>query len=423
MAKLRGLLELMDEALNMDAAYEGVKRLGLKEGNTAADRAKALGFDTNVYHGSLKNFTEFNPSTSDIEGHLGKSIYTTDNPLDASRNYANLSAPDITAKAARDVNNAYDNKIKSHKIISDVRLKRIKKLRALKNPETKAKQELKDLLRKEAREKEFLSDKKQWVDKFKDNEGVVYPLAIRKGNQLDVTWNTKDDIDFNPVWDDAGENIIKENENLTNLHDSLYRQANKYNFNYDSALSQLDDFVDYYPANVLDNNLRRNSALLDAVDVNDMQVQNEIRRKIYDDMGYDSVKINANDNFGQLMNGIDNTNHHMIFNPANIRSIFAKFNPRLAGVGAGSVMSADLLADENGLLSSPDRNSILGYMADSYKYMADEGGLLGNILYSGGGKALDNLSYGTTPMKKGSGRLPSTPTNESLLNLMELFQL
>ena len=423
MAKLRGLLELMDEALNMDAAYEGVKRLGLKEGNTAADRAKALGFDTNVYHGSLKNFTEFNPSISDVEGHLGKSIYTTDNPLDASRNYANLSAPDITAKAARDVNNAYDNKIKSHKIISDVRLKRIKKLRALKNPETKAKQELKDLLRKEAREKEFLSDKKQWVDKFKDNEGVVYPLAIRKGNQLDVTWNTKDDIDFNPVWDDAGENIIKENENLTNLHDSLYRQANKYNFNYDSALSQLDDFVDYYPANVLDNNLRRNSALLDAVDVNDMQVQNEIRRKIYDDMGYDSVKINANDNFGQLMNGIDNTNHHMIFNPANIRSIFAKFNPRLAGVGAGSVMSADLLADENGLLSSPDRNSILGYMADSYKYMADEGGLLGNILYSGGGKALDNLSYGTTPMKKGSGRLPSTPTNESLLNLMELFQL
>lgn len=86
-------------------------------------------------------------------------------------------------------------------------------------------------------------------------------------------------------------------------------------------------------------------------------------------------------------------------------------------------MSADLLADENGLLSSPDRNSILGYMADSYKYMADEGGLLGNILYSGGGKALNDLSYGTTPMKKGSGRLPSTPTNESLLNLMELFQL
>ena len=115
--------------------------------------------------------------------------------------------------------------------------------------------------------------------------------------------------------------------------------------------------------------------------------------------------------------------HAVVLNPSAIRSKFAAFDPMKLGIGAGSVMSADLLANENGLLSSPDRNSILGYMADSYKYMADEGGLLGNILYSGGGKALDNLSYGTTPMKKGSGRLPSTPTNESLLNLIELFQL
>jgi len=36
-----------------------------------------------------------------------------------------------------------------------------------------------------------------------------------------------------------------------------------------------------------------------------------------------------------------------IYNPANIRSKFAHFNPKLAGVGAGSVLSADLMADEN----------------------------------------------------------------------------
>jgi hypothetical protein len=35
-----------------------------------------------------------------------------------------------------------------------------------------------------------------------------------------------------------------------------------------------------------------------------------------------------------------------IYNPANIRSKFAHFNPKYAGVGAGSVMSADLMADE-----------------------------------------------------------------------------
>ena len=34
------------------------------------------------------------------------------------------------------------------------------------------------------------------------------------------------------------------------------------------------------------------------------------------------------------------------YNPTNIRSKFAHFNPKLAGVGAGSVLSADLMADE-----------------------------------------------------------------------------
>ena len=35
-----------------------------------------------------------------------------------------------------------------------------------------------------------------------------------------------------------------------------------------------------------------------------------------------------------------------IYNPANIRSKFAHFNPKMAGVGAGSILSANLMADE-----------------------------------------------------------------------------
>lgn len=109
-----------------------------------------------------------------------------------------------------------------------------------------------------------------------------------------------------------------------------------------------------------------------------------------------------------------------IFNPANIRSKFAAFDPMKLGIGAGSVMSADLLANES--LSAPERNPALGYMADAYKWTADNGGLLGSLLYGGGAKALEDLSYGTTPMKQNAGRLPPTPTNDALLNLMNLFQ-
>jgi hypothetical protein len=111
------------------------------------------------------------------------------------------------------------------------------------------------------------------------------------------------------------------------------------------------------------------------------------------------------------------------------------FNPKLLGIGgAGATVSGLLSAEEmpssEQELKAPDRNDLtrnigglLPFMADSYKYVANEGGLLGEILYGGGAKALDNLSYGDTPMKP-KGHLPfRTPTNESILNLMELLQL
>ena len=300
MARLRGLLELMDEALNMDAAYEGVKRLGLKEGNTAADRAKVLGYDTKTYHGTDKNFSKFDlskaGSTSNMDGNLG--IFTSNNPAVA----------DSFAQFA-----SYDNPIN-------------------------------------------------------------YPLLVRHKKS------------FKP----------KEYEDITRLVDK--------------------HITSEYKPHILPDKFGGTRIRMVGDTVNQKNLQKSLT-----DKGYDSVLVK-----NTTMDSPDGKtliDQYVTLDPANIRSKFAKFNPKYAGIGAGSTMSANLLANENGLLSSPDRNSILGYMADSYKYMADEGGLLGNILYSGGGKALDDLSYGTTPMKKGSGRLPSTPTNESLLNLMELFQL
>ena len=43
-----------------------------------------------------------------------------------------------------------------------------------------------------------------------------------------------------------------------------------------------------------------------------------------------------------------------IYNPANIRSKFAHFNPKMAGIGAGSILSANLMADELDLEHKPE---------------------------------------------------------------------
>lgn len=188
---------------------------------------------------------------------------------------------------------------------------------------------------------------------------------------------------------------------------------------------------------------KKNQSVLDADGSTFMDFQEEMHNVLDQakEHNYSSVKIK------NLSDEIDWSNHNPathygILNPSSVRSKFAVFDPKKLGIGAGSVMSADLLANEINQAQSNDKslskygmltpqegdvlqaskpNPVLKYMADSYKYASDQGGLLGNILYEGGAKALDDLAYGTTPMQK-VGRL-NVPTPEATLNLMNLLQL
>ena len=90
-----------------------------------------------------------------------------------------------------------------------------------------------------------------------------------------------------------------------------------------------------------------NSEQLDNIQLDKIRVGNyadvEDAIPILKKKQYDSalVKENVSDGFAS---DVDNL---AIFNPnGNIRSPLAHFNPKYAGVGAGSVLSADLMADE-----------------------------------------------------------------------------
>jgi hypothetical protein len=64
--------------------------LGLKPTNTAAERAKAMGFDKDVYHATNKDFKQFDLSkhgTQTDAGDFGQAVYTSGNPRIAG-NYA-----------------------------------------------------------------------------------------------------------------------------------------------------------------------------------------------------------------------------------------------------------------------------------------------------------------------------------------------
>lgn len=56
--------------------------LGLLESNTAMDRAKAMGFDTPVYHATEADFMSIRPS---VKGKIGPGVYTSPDPSYAER--------------------------------------------------------------------------------------------------------------------------------------------------------------------------------------------------------------------------------------------------------------------------------------------------------------------------------------------------
>jgi len=83
-----------------------------------------------------------------------------------------------------------------------------------------------------------------------------------------------------------------------------------------------------------------------------------------------------------------------------------------------------------GAIKPMERSGLRGYffgeLADGMKRFTsldrDPTGA-SKMFFSGGAKALDDLSYGMTPMQQMPGRIPTIPTNEAMLNFMELIGL
>jgi len=282
-----------------EAQAEAVTRLNLPANNTAQDRAKAMGFDIDnvLYHGSLKDFDEFSLENAVPESYFGKGIYLTDNADDASFNYATPTGADITNRMER------------------------------------------------ASDMDESLDASELMDKWKEHNGAVTPVVINKGNQAHIsddgaekTW-----LDLAEEYDeDAGDYI--ENANNTKLFESINDSGYKYNFEGSDLWQELEMYGDDISADELYK--RMDKADFYAEDDLGNIVNNQVINDTFQDLGYDSVTMNAQSEFPLMMREFDDTTHTVMFKPEKIRSPLAHFNPKYAGIGAGSILSGNLMADE-----------------------------------------------------------------------------
>lgn len=367
----------MDKRM-LDASIEAEKRLGIPHPNTPQQRIDAMNIDSNLFHG-----------TRDKDGFLSDEIFNTNDKLVDTQIY--LSPQE-------NFSSVFTNDIKGINPGGGVN----------------------EWLTKEPGWNKY--SKRLPVQSAKPSKGMILPLAGKVDNV---------DFDYTTL---KGQQTI--DEFLAAFpDDTLSKRDVKKLQQGDFSMVEDNAFQDFIKA----PNKKNAEFYVSEVPYNDLKGErqyNELIGLTKPGKAYpEAVDKNVRLNFG------------------NVRARDAAFNPKYLGVGPGSILATDLFAGENpnmdnsirknlaktlndrkietnieqyGELKAPERNNFIGELADGMKRFTslerDPTGA-SNMFFGGGAKALDDLSYGMTPMQQMPGRIPAMPTNEAMMNFLELVGL
>jgi hypothetical protein len=286
------------------------------------ERAKELGFDTDrvMYHGSTFDIKKFGGEPSP-DSAFGSGYYFTSNPEDASINYAG-EGPDLTNRIIR----------------------RAEELESDEIPYDEAKKIAKEELKGEA-------------------EAVVYPVYLNVGNSFDIRKNGTNpflDADYPDPFEQDRDYYLKQTDGDIDEARELAEEA-RFDYepegtfvkfydsvmnNYDMSSSDKEEFAsrfgDYLFEGISAKDLDKQFNKLEIYpeSENGELTKSEVFRQALEDAGFDSIQHDA-DRF--KMQGTEGTEHTIIFDPKNIRSTQAEFDPK-------KIDDKDILSFNQGLL-------------------------------------------------------------------------
>ena len=165
----------------------------------------------------------------------------------------------------------------------------------------------------------------------------IIPAYLKMKNPVDLT-DSKKGFELNIEYDEAGD-FVDETGSAVDLYYAIMRVANKYDFDGQQLFNDLyiDDFKSFADT---DKAMRKSSELLDVMNDEGAFAANEVIKDIYREAGFDGVVLDASQQFTN-MNIPKGTKHYQVFEAPQVRSIFAKFDPKKEGSG-------DILAGVSG---------------------------------------------------------------------------
>ncbi len=310
----------------VDKLAKTIANLPMDEASRMA-RAKEMGYGVDAYHGSTRDISEFTNKYGNPEGHYGGDVhYFTGSADDLAKNYAG-EGPDLTSRIESKMERLADEGIE---------------------PSRKAAKEALGI----------------------ENKGVSYPVKLKLKNPVKTHGKDETFFDYQAKYDedpssDYYEEFLGEEGNLIDLINDTERTMRNWNVDdVDGVVAKLQEAnmdMEGISASQFEDVIRNNVHDLYHPQTGELASSGDMIADIYRRMGYDGIEMDAYKAFGPQkrgggrwggegymtkgMEGLDqDTRHYIAFEPHQIRSKFAKFDPKqfksgsiLAGAGGTAV--------------------------------------------------------------------------------------
>lgn len=271
-----------------------------------------------VFHATTHKFYEFTRERGNIENHFGLGYYFTSSYTDAETNYLSEGA-DLTSRI----------------------------------------EQLSDRLESDGldREKAKLKAKKL----LKGKHEIVLPFYLKMVNPINLTDNRKYATYYDSLeTEDEDGNYVENNDSLPmKLYNSIMSVSYDFygnNIDAQSVFNDISEKVGYewdgVSAYDVDKAFRESEQLMDAYDDNGSLANHEFIRRVYEDMGFDGIIMDAYKEFGggrkvgkQMVMDYD-TLHYIAFEPNQIKladgknTTFDENNPDIRFGKGGSTPSS-----------------------------------------------------------------------------------
>jgi len=278
--------------------------------NVVMTRAEAMGFATGktVYHGSVGKIERFDPRRANPMGHFGAGFYFTDNLYDVETNYAGIDGETIS----REIENI------------------------------------------EERSKDEADRQSRMQERFgtQEIETTIIPAFLKIQKPFDLTkgnvW-----FEFEYEYDEDGD-IIPDSESGTgmDLVEAIQTVAQEYDVDANTLFGELEIW-DGIEANELTKRLMMAEEVMYVENENGLLSSGEFIRRVVEEMGFDAIIQNAYEAFPG-MNIPKGTRHYIVFNPNQIRSTEAKFDPNEAASDLIYARRDDVVEEEGNAFNLQD---------------------------------------------------------------------